>query len=132
MVNTRPARCSARLVNLPSAGPESVIVVGTYRTDPMAQLGTQPSMPDLPLPDAPVAVHEVHRIPVTMLPPSALKSISAGSRPVNPPMVRTGSPAAGDAVDETGAAEDGADETGADEAGATDWASLMDWARLRD
>jgi hypothetical protein len=96
MVSARPARYSATLVNFPLTGAESVIPAGTYRTDPRAQFGTQLSMPDLPSPVASLAVHVVHRIAVTTLPPSALKSISAGLRPVNCPMATSGTAAAGD------------------------------------
>jgi hypothetical protein len=77
-------------VNLPFTGLDSVIVVGTYRTAPSAQLGTQLSIPDVPWPVAPDAVQDRHRTPVTTLPPSALKSISDGARPVNWPIATTG------------------------------------------
>jgi hypothetical protein len=77
-------------VNLPFTGLDSVIVVGTYRTEPSAQFGTQLSMPDVPWPTAPAAVQDCHRRPVATLPPSALKSTSDGARPANWPIATTG------------------------------------------
>lgn len=50
-------------------------------------------MSDSPFPVAPVLVHEDQCRPVAMLPPSALKPISEGSRPVQSLTVSTGSEA---------------------------------------
>jgi hypothetical protein len=89
-VTACPFRFSVITVNLPFTGLDSVIVVGTYRTEPSAQFGTQLSMPDVPWPTAPDTVQDCHRRPVATLPPSALKSISAGARPANWPIATTG------------------------------------------
>jgi hypothetical protein len=68
-----------------------VIVAGTCVTVPLAQSGMQLSIPEVPLPVAPVAVQETQLIAVTALPPSPLKPISDGSIPVYVPIVTTGS-----------------------------------------
>jgi hypothetical protein len=68
-----------------------MIVVGTCLVAPWAQFGTQLWIPLAPSPVAPVAVHEAHLIPVTMLPPSALKSMVDGSTPDQPIVISKGS-----------------------------------------
>ena len=60
-----PFRASVICVKCPSTGSESVIVAVTGFGDAAAQLGMQLSMSDVPVPVAPVAVHEAQVMPVT-------------------------------------------------------------------
>jgi hypothetical protein len=67
-----PSLVSVIWVNWPFTGAESVIVVGTSLTGAWAQLGLQLLMSEVPVPLAPVAVHDDQLILVTMLVPSPL------------------------------------------------------------
>jgi hypothetical protein len=51
------------------------MVVETGVSEPWAQLGTQPWILDVPVPVAPVAVHDAQVIEVTTFPASPLKSM---------------------------------------------------------
>jgi len=77
-----PLRASVYSVKWPPAGSDRVMVAGTGVSEPSAQLGTQPWMLDVPVPVAPVAVHDAQPIEVTTFPASPLKSMKAGSVPV--------------------------------------------------
>ena len=76
-----PFRVSVICVKCPLTGLESVMVAVTGFGDAAAQLGTQLSMSDVPVPVAPVAVHVQVRL-VTTFVASPLKAISVGSVPV--------------------------------------------------
>ena len=67
-----PFRVSVIWVNCPLTGSESVIVVLTLSGEAAAQDGTQLSISDVPVPVAPVAVHELQVRPVTTFVPSPL------------------------------------------------------------
>jgi len=67
-----PFRVSVIWVNRPFTGSESVIVVVTGFGEAAAQDGTQLSMSEVPVPVAPVAVHELQVMPVTTLVASPL------------------------------------------------------------
>ena len=56
----------------PLTGAERVTVVLTSSGEAAAQDGTQLSMSDVPVPVAPVAVHELQVMPVTTFVPSPL------------------------------------------------------------
>ena len=77
-----PSRCSLIALNLPLTGSDRVIVAVTGVFVPSAQLGTQFGMKDLPVPAAPVAVHEDHLIEVTTFPPLPEKPMTAGLVPL--------------------------------------------------
>jgi hypothetical protein len=70
-----PLRVSVYAVNCPPAGSDKVRVVETGVSEPWAQLGTQPWILDVPVPVAPVAVHDAQVIEVTTFPASPLKSM---------------------------------------------------------
>jgi hypothetical protein len=67
-----PFLVSVILVNLSFTGAERVIVVLTIFVGPWAQFGTQLSMPEVPVPLAPVAVDEDHLILITTFDESPL------------------------------------------------------------
>ena len=67
-----PFRDSVIWVKCPLTGSERVTVVLTLFGEAAAQDGTQLSMSDVPVPVAPVAVHELQVRPVTTFVPSPL------------------------------------------------------------
>ena len=67
-----PFRVSVIWVKCPLTGAERVIVVLTLLGEAAAQDGTQLSRSDVPVPVAPVAVHELQVMPVTTFVPSPL------------------------------------------------------------
>ena len=69
---------------------EKFNVAENLLTGPVAQLGTQLSWFQVPAPAAWELVQVDHLMPVTVLAPSALKSMTVGLRPVNDPIETLG------------------------------------------
>lgn len=68
-----------------------MIAVDTCVVVPWAQFGTQLWIPLVPSPTAWFSVQDDQLIPVTMFPPSPLKSISEGLIPAQSPAISVGS-----------------------------------------
>lgn len=71
-------------VNMPRWGADNLIVVATGVCEPRAQFGTHRWTLEIPVPAAPVAVHDDQLIPVTIFPPSPEKPMTEGLTPRYP------------------------------------------------